>query len=45
MIIYLIDGVRVPKRTYERRQLFGEHSGARFFSYEPVIERPRKPTR
>jgi len=28
--LYLIDGVAVPQKIYERRQLFGEHAGAQF---------------
>lgn len=28
--LYLIDGISVTKQIYERRQLFGEHVGARF---------------
>lgn len=29
-IIYLIDGVRVPKRTFGKRRIWGEYAGARF---------------
>lgn len=32
--LYLIDGVSVPKRTYERRKLWGEHPGAKFTMVE-----------
>ena len=28
--LYLIDGVAVPKRVFERRQIFGEYAGASF---------------
>jgi len=27
---YSIDGVGVPRKIWERRQVFGEYSGARF---------------
>lgn len=36
--VYLIDGVAVPKRTWERRKLWGEHPGARF----ELIEQPQQ---
>jgi hypothetical protein len=29
-IIYLIDGVRVTKKIYDRRQVWGEYPGANF---------------
>ena len=32
--IYLIDGVRVSKRAFEARQIFGEYPGARFEAVE-----------
>jgi hypothetical protein len=32
--MYLIDGVQVTKRIFERRQLFGEHKEARFVVIE-----------
>jgi len=31
---YLIDGVAVTKRIYERRKLWGEYPGARFTMVE-----------
>lgn len=39
--IYLIDGVRAPKKVWERRQLFGEHSGAKFWKQEVELKRAR----
>ncbi|HZT29516.1 MAG TPA: hypothetical protein VE999_03745 [Gemmataceae bacterium] len=32
--LYLIDGVRVTKRAFEARQIFGEYVGARFEAVE-----------
>ena len=34
--VYLIDGVRVPKRTWEARQQFGEYVGALFTTHALV---------
>lgn len=28
--MYLIDGVQVTRKIYERRQIWGEHAGAKF---------------
>ena len=33
-MLYLIDGVRVKKRAFEARQIFGEYVGARFEAIE-----------
>ncbi len=33
-MLYLIDGVRVPKHTFEARRIFGEHPAARFEAIE-----------
>jgi len=33
-MVYLIDGVRVPKHVFEARQIFGEYPGARFEALE-----------
>lgn len=30
MKLYLIDGVRVTRKIYERRQIWGEYAGASF---------------
>jgi hypothetical protein len=32
--VYLIDGVQVTHRIYERRKTWGEHSAARFETFE-----------
>lgn len=29
-VLYLIDGVSVPRNTYFRRMVFGEYAGAKF---------------
>lgn len=33
-MLYLIDGVRVTKRAFDARQIFGEYIGARFEAVE-----------
>jgi hypothetical protein len=33
-MLYLIDGVRVPKHAFEARQIFGEYVGASFEAVE-----------
>jgi hypothetical protein len=35
---YMIDGVPVPKKTYESRQIWWEYSGAKFEIYEKTRE-------
>jgi hypothetical protein len=32
--LYMIDGVAVPRKIWERRQIWGEYAGASFFKYE-----------
>lgn len=41
MIIYLIDGVRVPKKVWERRQVFGEYVAARYWTEDPPVKEVR----
>ena len=37
--IYLIDGVKVPRRTWEQRKIFGEYMGAKFEIVERTNDR------
>lgn len=41
-IVYLIDGVRVPKDIWHSRKLFGETASARFDYHEMPDLRKRK---
>lgn len=41
MTIYLIDGVRVPKTIWERRQVFGEYAAARYWTELPPVKEVR----
>lgn len=36
--MYLIDGIQVTKKVWERRKIWGEHAGARFEVVE--VRRP-----
>jgi len=38
-MVYMIDGVSVPKKTWEARQIWGEYAGAKFSVYEPAPKR------
>lgn len=43
--MYLIDGVRVPIKTWKSRQIWGEAVGAWFTRFSPVVRPVRRDSR
>jgi hypothetical protein len=39
--IYLIDGIKVPIKTWKSRQIWGESAGAWFTFYEIKVRDPK----